>query len=124
MTDRPATASYIDASAIGVSALCVVHCLALPVLAATLPVLGVVSEAEWVHRALVVLALPITLFALFRPHRAANPIAFAILAIPGLALLLAGAFVEALHDYETTLTVMGAVLLATAHIWRWRQLNS
>lgn len=99
------------------------HCLAIPVVAAFLPVLGVVSEAEWVHRALVAIALPITAFALFRAQRTETPSAFAILAIPGLSLLLAGAFVEALHDYETLLTVMGASLLAVAHMWRWRQLS-
>ena len=123
MTARTSSPAYIDASAISISALCIMHCLALPVLAASLPVLGVLTEAEWIHRGLVAIALPITAFALFRAQRTVNPAAFTILAIPGLSLLLAGAFVEALHDYETTLTVMGAVLLATAHIWRWRQLN-
>lgn len=123
MSVRTSSTSYVDASAISVSALCIAHCLALPVFAAFLPVLGVVSEAEWVHRVLVIVALPMTLYALFRAQGTHNPVAFAVLAIPGLSLLLSGAFVESLHDYETVLTVMGAVLLATAHIWRWRQLN-
>lgn len=36
-------------SVIGLSALCVLHCVALPVLAALLPALSVWTEAEWVH---------------------------------------------------------------------------
>lgn len=124
MSSRTSSPAYIDASAISISALCIVHCLAIPVLAAFLPVVGVLAEAEWVHRTLVAIALPITAYALFQAQRTTNPSAFGILAIPGLSLLLAGAFIEALHDYETVLTVMGAALLAVAHIWRWRQLNS
>ena len=38
----------------------------------------------------------------------------------GLSLLIAGAFVETFHHIETPLSVAGAILLATAHICRWR----
>ncbi|MEL7547841.1 MAG: MerC domain-containing protein [Pseudomonadota bacterium] len=124
MSARTATPSYVDASAISLSALCVIHCLALPVMAAFLPVLGVIGDIEWVHKALVVLALPITGYALFQVSREDTSMAFALLAIPGLSFLLAGAFVESLHDHETLLTVAGASMLAAAHIWRWRQLNA
>jgi hypothetical protein len=37
---------------------------------------------------------------------------------------LAAAFAEPLHDYETPLTITGAVLLASAHGLRWRRLQS
>ena len=44
---------------------------------------------------------------------------FAAWAAFGGALLVAGAFVESLHDYETHLTVIGACCLAGAHLFRW-----
>ena len=110
-------APALDATAIGLSLACIVHCLALPVLAAFLPFFASWAEAEWVHRVLVLLALPVTLFALarsrFLPPRRRR--VFVALALGGLALLFAAAFVEALHDVETALTLVGAVLLASAH---------
>lgn len=42
------------------------------------------------------------------------------LAAAGLSLMLASAFMEALHDVETLITVTGAMMVATAHIWRWK----
>ena len=41
------------------------------------------------------------------------------LIVVGFSLLVAGAFVEVLHDYETLLTVAGALVLATGHVVRW-----
>ena len=112
-------AGAIDASAITLSGLCLVHCLALPLMAAFLPLAGVVAEAEWIHKAFVAAALPLSGFAIARGFSRGAGTGFILLATSGLALLMAGAFVEALHDYETPLTVIGALLLASAHVRRW-----
>ena len=112
-------AGAIDASAITLSGLCLIHCLALPFMAALLPLAGVVAEAEWVHKAFVLAALPLSGFAIVRGWNGGAGAVFILLAISGLALLIAGAFVEALHDHETRLTVIGALLLASAHVRRW-----
>ncbi|MEM9233405.1 MAG: MerC domain-containing protein [Pseudomonadota bacterium] len=111
----------IDLGAAGLSGLCVLHCLALPVLAAFLPLAGTVSEMEWVHKALVLMAAPLSLYAVLgkRPHFF-GPV-FIMLATAGLSLLTLAAFAEPLHDYETPLTVIGAVLLASAHLRRFWQ---
>ena len=104
------TARLLDGSAIGLSGLCLIHCLALPFAAAFVPLLGVWSEAEWVHLAVVILAAPLSAGALLlsRPRNAA-----AIgLALPGLALLVAAL---AAHAVETVLTVAGGMALAAAH---------
>ena len=106
-----------DTSAIGLSTLCLVHCLALPIVAAGVPVLASAAEAEWVHRAFVLLAVPISFMAMAR----GGGRVFTGLALVGLSLLITGAFVEQLHDYETPLTVAGALTLAFAHIFRWRR---
>lgn len=113
--------SPIDASALMLSGLCLVHCLALPLLSAALPLAGVLSEAEWLHRAFVILALPVTLLAIRQTPWRRGGTKFLMLALAGLTLLGLGAFVERLHDHEVLLTTSGAVLLAAAHVWRWRK---
>lgn len=106
----------IDGSAIALSGLCLLHCLALPLLSAILPIAGVWAEAEWLHKAFVIAALPFSLIGL-SSKRVSVPIG--ILIASGFGLLLAGAFVEALHDFETQLTVAGGLLLASGHALRW-----
>ena len=56
--------SPLDTSAVSLSVLCLVHCLALPLVSAFLPLAGVLAEAEWIHRAIVLIAVPITILAL------------------------------------------------------------
>ncbi|MDX5330554.1 MAG: MerC domain-containing protein [Caulobacteraceae bacterium] len=112
---KTTTARLLDGSAIGLSGLCLIHCLALPFAAAFVPLLGVWSEAEWVHLAVVILAAPLSAGALLlsRPRNAA---AIGI-ALPGLALLVAAL---AAHEVETVLTVAGGTALAAAHVINWR----
>ncbi|MEL7129344.1 MAG: MerC domain-containing protein [Pseudomonadota bacterium] len=107
-----------DALAVGVSSLCLIHCMVLPAIVSLSPLLGLASE-EWVHRALVVAAAPISLFVLFKADRGMNRHLLAGCVIIGLLFLFAGAFVEALHDYEQILTVAGALTLGTVHATRW-----
>lgn len=116
-----ARAAAIDASAVTLSGLCLIHCMALPLLAAFLPVAGVFADAEWVHKAFVAAALPVSGFAIVRSWKSRGGTGFTMLAILGLTLLVSAAFVPALHPFETPLTVAGALLLGSAHIWRWNR---
>ena len=111
----------VDAGAITVSSLCLIHCLALPVLAGVLPLAGAWAEAEWVHKVFVLFAIPISGYAVFaKGARFRDPL-FVFLATLGLTLLTAAAFVEALHDFEQPMTAAGALIVAAAHVWRWRR---
>jgi hypothetical protein len=121
MSTTPSRAAAIDAPAIAFSGLCFIHCLILPVLSASLPSLGVLAEAEWLHKAFVFAALPFSLIALASKQTSA--IAGGLIVV-GFSLLVAGAFVEALHDYETLLTVTGAIVLASGHVVRWVRTNA
>ncbi|MEL7113165.1 MAG: MerC domain-containing protein [Pseudomonadota bacterium] len=116
MAGRPSGAAVIDGSAITLSGLCLIHCLLLPVMSAALPIAGVWAEAEWLHRTFVIAALPIAVLAL-ASRRINFPIGALIVA--GCSFLVAGAFVEAWHDYEVPLTTLGALLLAAGHSWSW-----
>lgn len=116
MATRALKAATIDGLAISLSGLCLVHCLVLPVLAATLPIVGVWAEAKWLHKAFVVAAFPLSLLRL--TSKSAN-VAIAALIVSGLWFLFAGAFVEQLHDFETLLTVLGGTMLAAGHALGW-----
>ncbi|MBA3999449.1 MerC domain-containing protein [Brevundimonas sp.] len=112
------TAALGDSLAIGVSGLCLTHCLALPLVASLLPLAGVWAETEWVHWLFVAIAAPVSLWAFSRP--VTRSWSLAILAGSGLALLVAGVAAFPSHDWETGLTVAGALLLAGAHTLNWR----
>ncbi len=114
----PVTSRRLDGVAIGLSALCLIHCLALPLLISLLPIAGLFGfEDEWVHKVLVIAVVPVTALAAWSAgHRAWS---FLTLAGLGITLLLAGAFVHPLHDFEVPLTVVGALLVAAAHAHRW-----
>jgi cytochrome bd-type quinol oxidase subunit 2 len=114
-----------DHAAIGLSGLCVVHCLLLPLAAAFLPLLSAWAEAEWVHLLFVAIALPLTATALRRSHRRHPlPAAVVALATAGLLLLTLGAVGWPLHALETPLTVAGSLALAGAHLWNLRRLHA
>jgi hypothetical protein len=117
------TSALLDAGAIALSSLCLLHCLALPLLAAALPLMGVWAQAEWVHVVFVAIAAPTTGFALWRAHRQHPLPALAMAsAATGLLLLLAGAAGWPSHDAETPMTVAGSLMLASTHIWNaWRR---
>jgi hypothetical protein len=109
----------LDVSAITLSTLCLLHCLALPLLSAFLPLAGALAEAEWLHRTFVLIAAPITLLAIRHGSGKSAAPGFKVLALTGLGLLAAGAFFNARDDHEVFLTTLGGLLLATAHAWRW-----
>jgi hypothetical protein len=114
-------ARLLDGAAIAASALCLVHCLALPLVALLLPVLAVwVRWPEAFHLWALAFAVPTSIAALalgVRRHRQAAPL---LLAGAGLALLAAGAVADVPELAETLLTVPGALLLAGAHLRNWR----
>ena len=116
MKSRAAT---LDASAVSLSLMCLIHCLALPVMSAFLPLAGAIAEIEWIHKALVLIAIPVTGLALTYHRKTQKRLLFVVSALVGLSLLLVAAFVERLEDHETLLTTIGATVLAFAHTWRW-----
>lgn len=119
---KSSQAALLDASAVALSSLCLLHCLALPLLAAALPLFGAWAEAEWVHAVFVAIALPVTGFALWRAHRQRPlPAPAWLAAAAGLALLLAGALEFPSHDSETVVTVIGSLLIAATHLWNARR---
>lgn len=107
-----------DGIAISASLLCLAHCIALPLLAASLPALGIfVTHSLLVHVALLALALPLGLWALARGrHRAGWPPL--VLGLTGFTLM-ATALLSA-PAAERWFTIAGVCLVAIAHWRNWR----
>lgn len=114
MPDKGVSQKWTDLWAIGVSGVCLLHCLALPFFIASVPLLGGLSDQEWVHKGLVFVAFPLSLWALMRVVGWLNGVRF-LLFVLGLGLLATAAFWPPVADYETILSVVGACLLALMH---------
>ncbi|WP_312780569.1 MerC domain-containing protein [Brevundimonas sp.] len=111
-----------DAAAIGLSALCMIHCLALPLLAAALPFLGLFTDAPWVHWVFAATAAPIAAWSLSRPvSEGRRNWTLLVLGSIGILLLFLAAAGLPGQDSETPLTILGGLLLATAHSLNWRK---
>ncbi|MEO0575678.1 MAG: MerC domain-containing protein [Pseudomonadota bacterium] len=114
---------HADWYAATLSGLCLLHCFALPVFVSLIPALGLLSENELIHRALVLLTIPATLWVARRSLSSPGTRAFIIPAFVGLAVLIIAAFVEPLSAYEKPLTFVGSMLVACAHLWRFFKAN-
>jgi len=122
MRTKQSFANTLDGLGIGISGACIVHCLFLPVLVSLMPILESWVDQEWMHQIMVICALPVTVLALRNIIERRFFISSIMMA--GLALLLGAAFLPALHDYETPLTVSGALILAGGHLMRWHTSKS
>ena len=114
------TTELLDHTAIGLSALCALHCLAMPVAMVLLPSLTFLPFAdEHFHLALVFVVLPTSLFALFMGCRRHRRIRVLVWGGSGVAVLLGTAIVghEVLGaSWERILTVFGASLVVVGHL--------
>ena len=115
----------LDKTAIGLSSLCLVHCLLLPVSLAILPSIAILSTLsdEVFHLLLIALVLPTSMVALLLGCKRHKSSAVIALGIGGLMTL--GFTAVFGHDVlgeqmEKVATVIGALLVAGAHIQNFR----
>ena len=119
-----AVTSVLDRSAIGLSFLCVLHCLAVPLTLILMPSLAALPIAdERVHLLLVFLVLPTSTVALTlgcRQHGLKHILAWGLTGI-AILVLAAGLGEEFLGEYgEKILTVVGSVLVAVGHVLNFK----
>ena len=104
----------LDRLAIGLSGLCVVHCIATTVLLAMLSAAGGALGAPWIHEVGLSLAMMLGAFALGRgilEHGFMMPSA-----IGGLGLGVMGGALTMPHDgTEAAFTIVGVLILALGH---------
>lgn len=111
----------LDLVAAILSSLCLIHCIAVPVAIALLPALAlVVPDVEWLHAALLLIAVPASGLALWRGwqvHRSPVPVRTGALGL----LVMATALFAIPHSLtEVMLTVGGGLLVATGHLFNLR----
>ncbi len=106
--------SRLDRMAIGLSGLCLVHCLATTFFLAVVATAGGALGAEWIHQGGLVLAMIMGSIALGRgifEHGYLMPSA-----VGGLGLgVMAGALTLPHGPSEAIYTMMGVVILALGH---------
>lgn len=112
--------SWLDGGAVAISALCAVHCLALPVLLVLFPLLGAtVLTDESFHAILLWVILPTSILAIAlawgRHHDAV------VLSLVGVGLTILVFAATWAHDHaelwvDQTLSVIGGLILAAGHI--------
>lgn len=106
----------LDALGIGASLACAVHCVALPLVAAFLPLAGAALHYEPLEYLLLGATPVVGLLALYRgyrfQHRRVRP---SVLFVIGFALLMAGHFWFP-EAWELSGIALGAGLLIAAHI--------
>ena len=106
-----------DRAGIAGSLLCIAHCIVTPLLAATLPILAVTEKET--HIGLTAALMLIGLLAFLPGIRQHNKPHMVLVAGAGFAMLLMAAFMPemlAAEALETGLTVVGGLLLITAHL--------
>ena len=111
-------ASIANTTGMAASALCLLHCLAMPLLLLALPALGW-AAGEHVHQALIGVALAAALLSLGPGYLAHRKAVVPLLGAAGLISLTAAAFVLGPSfgaAAESTFSVLGAVLLCAAHL--------
>lgn len=120
MNHTPAKSpDWLDGAAVGLSGLCLLHCLALPFFAGALPLLMPFAESH-LHAQMLYFAVPLSAVAIgigYSRHR--NP-RVVLAAITGIMLLSVGATVA--HGSlglvaDRLFTISGSLVLAAAHLW-------
>ena len=120
MNQAPAKSTeWLDNAAVGLSGLCLAHCLALPLFAGALPVLMPFVEGH-LHMQMLVLVVPLSIIAIgigVGRHRNTRVLWGAAI---GLLMLIVGATVA--HEQlglvaDRAFTVSGAIVLAVAHLY-------
>jgi hypothetical protein len=118
---RLVSPGVVDQAALGVSLLCLVHCLALPLLFAALPALSsLFPVSETFHLWMLGIAVPASGLALVTGHARHGAWSPLLLGVTGLALLAIGVLRFGDTWLEAPVTVFGASLLAVAHVWNMR----
>jgi len=112
----------MDKLAIGLSVLCLLHCLALPVAMLVAPTLGslVLGTESPVHWVLLGVALPVSGYALWHGYRHHGHRDTLLLGAAGLAIMLLAVTHVTSARLETPLTVVGVIALLVAHVMNVR----
>jgi len=116
--------TFTDNMAIGLSLLCAIHCLALPLVMVLLPSLVASSlNDEAFHLWLVLAVLPISAYGLTmgcKKHQHYRVLIMGGIGLSILAITLSLGHQTLGDTLEKMFTVIGASIVALGHIWNYR----
>jgi drug/metabolite transporter (DMT)-like permease len=110
---------YLDRIAISLSAICVVHCLAVPLIVAILPIAAISFGGDSHFHALMLwLVVPVSVAGLVMGYRVHGRLSLVALGVAGVLVVAAAATFG--HEQwsplaEVLVSVAGSLLLASAH---------
>ncbi len=115
-------AGRADRVAITLSALCLVHCLVIPVALLAAPAVGVavLGTETAVHWLLLGVAVPVSVYALWHGYRQHRQSLCVVLGAVGLCLMFVAVSHVAGASREVPLTLAGVVVLLVAHAYNLR----
>jgi hypothetical protein len=111
--------ALLDKSALTLSGLCLVHCIAGSLLLTVFAISGDFLGHD-VHAVGLVLAMPLAAVALWRGVRRHGRMGVALLGLLGIALMALSLLVSHGETAEVVVSVVGVTLLAAAHLWNLR----
>ncbi len=114
---------WFDLAGMALSFLCLIHCIALPVLLSALPwLMPNFAEDEMTHKVLALMVIPVGSFGLISGYRKHLQLWIPIWGIAGLLCIGCAAFAgEQLGEHtEHTLSVLGSIQLVIAHFFNYR----
>ncbi len=122
MDDSSRKRALFDKIAVGLSGLCLLHCLLLPFIVAILPFLGQFDD-DHLHAEMLIFVIPVSVIALFVGFRRHGQVSVIFSGAAGLMILVLGAFV--VHDLygpvaDRMTTVAGSLVLAYTHYRNFR----
>lgn len=114
----------LDGAAAALSSLCLLHCLLLPLGLALAPALNgfvdsLLHGPVWVHWALLAVAAPVSVYALWRGMEAHGDTRPWKIALLGFLMMAGGAIAHGNLPLEPLLTVGGGLVVAFAHWRNW-----
>lgn len=117
--DTQKSRDWLDGAAVALSALCLVHCLALPLVVAGVPFLAQFAETH-LHYQVLLIAIPLSVVALGLGYRRHHDLRVIYAGVAGMLLLVGGATVA--HTQlgllaDRLFTISGSLLLAAAHFF-------
>lgn len=115
---------HFDQIAITLSAICIVHCLAVPLLVAGLPIAALsFGNSEHFHGVMLWLVVPTSVFGFilgYRLHQRAGLVALGAIGVVVLAAVAIWGHDAWTDTLEVTVSVAGSLLLASAHWLNFR----